>query len=126
MATHLGAPRELYHTQVAAHAKGMRTLNLPDGSSVYVNANTRVRGEIHAHAGVGIYIHAAAIGQVERAHAFGVGCDLGVIQLTGRAEVGGHHRAQQRGRHGQGWAPHRRFAFGQCRGLVQLLQLGQV
>jgi transmembrane sensor len=44
MATHLGAPRELYHTQVAAHAKGMRTLNLPDGSSVYVNANTRVRG----------------------------------------------------------------------------------
>jgi transmembrane sensor len=49
MAPHLGAPRELYHTQVAAHAKGMRTLNLPDGSSVYVNANTRVRVDFTAH-----------------------------------------------------------------------------
>ncbi|MEB2646364.1 FecR domain-containing protein [Pseudomonas canadensis] len=49
MATHIGAPRELYHTQVAAHAKGMRTLNLPDGSTLYVNANTRVRVEFTAY-----------------------------------------------------------------------------
>ena len=49
MATPIGAPRELYHTQVAAHAKGMRTLNLPDGSTLYVNANTRVRVEFTAY-----------------------------------------------------------------------------
>ncbi|RQO57598.1 FecR domain-containing protein [Pseudomonas sp. KBW05] len=49
MATHIGAPRELYHTQVAAHAKGMHTLNLPDGSTLYVNANTRVRVEFTAY-----------------------------------------------------------------------------
>src|SRR3989344_935909 len=45
LTTPLGAPRELYHTQVAAHAKGMRTLNLPDGSRLYVNANTRLRAD---------------------------------------------------------------------------------
>ncbi len=49
MATHLGAPRELYHTQVAAQAKGTRTLNLPDGSTLYVNANTRLRVDFSAH-----------------------------------------------------------------------------
>ncbi|QHD05788.1 FecR family protein [Pseudomonas sp. R76] len=49
LATHIGAPRELYHSQIAAHAKGMRTLNLPDGSTLYVNANTRVRVEFSAH-----------------------------------------------------------------------------
>ncbi|MFL1419107.1 FecR family protein [Pseudomonas fildesensis] len=49
LATHIGAPRELYHTQVAAHAKGMRMLNLPDGSTVYVNANTRLRVDFTAH-----------------------------------------------------------------------------
>ncbi|CRM46370.1 MULTISPECIES: FecR family protein [Pseudomonas] len=49
LATHIGAPRELYHTQVTAHAKGMRTLNLPDGSTLYVNANTRVRVDFTAH-----------------------------------------------------------------------------
>lgn len=49
MTTPIGAPRELYHTQVAAHAKGMRTLNLPDGSTLYVNANTRVRVDFTAH-----------------------------------------------------------------------------
>lgn len=49
LATHIGAPRELYHTQVAAHAKGMRTLNLPDGSTLYVNANTRIRVDFSAH-----------------------------------------------------------------------------
>lgn len=49
LAPHLGAPRELYHSQVAAHAKGMRTLNLPDGSTLYVNANTRLRVDFTAH-----------------------------------------------------------------------------
>ncbi|MCS4310516.1 MULTISPECIES: FecR family protein [unclassified Pseudomonas] len=49
LASHLGAPRELYHSQVAAHAKGMRTLNLPDGTTLYVNANTRLRVDFSAH-----------------------------------------------------------------------------
>ena len=43
LTTNVGAPRTLYHAQVAAHSKGMRTLNLPDGSTLYVNANTRLR-----------------------------------------------------------------------------------
>jgi len=49
LATHIGAPRELYHSQVAAHAKGMRTFNLPDGSTLYVNANTQLRVDFNAH-----------------------------------------------------------------------------
>ena len=49
LATSLGAPRELYHSQVATHAKGMRTLNLPDGSTLYVNANTHIRVDFSAH-----------------------------------------------------------------------------
>ncbi|KRP46199.1 FecR family protein [Pseudomonas libanensis] len=49
LATPLGAPRELYHTQIATQAKGMRMLNLPDGSSLYVNANTRIRVDFNAH-----------------------------------------------------------------------------
>jgi len=49
LASNLGAPRELFHTQVAAHAKGMRTLHLPDGSTLYVNANTRLRVDFNSH-----------------------------------------------------------------------------
>lgn len=49
LVTPIGAPRELYHSQVAAHAKGMRTLNLPDGSTLYVNANTRLRVDFSAY-----------------------------------------------------------------------------
>lgn len=49
LATPLGAPRELYHTQIATQAKGMRMLNLPDGSTLYVNANTRIRVDFNAH-----------------------------------------------------------------------------
>lgn len=49
MTSHIGAPRELYHSQIAAHAKGMRTLHLPDGSTLYVNANTRLRVDFTAH-----------------------------------------------------------------------------
>lgn len=48
MATQLGAPRELYHLQVSAQAKGARTLSLPDGSTLYVNANTRLRVDFSA------------------------------------------------------------------------------
>lgn len=49
LATPIGAPRALYHTHVAGHAKGMRTLELPDGSTLYVNANTRVRLDFTAY-----------------------------------------------------------------------------
>ena len=85
-----------------------------------------VRGEIHAQAGMGVHIQRAAVGQVQCAHALDVGGHLGVIQLAGRTHGGGQHRTQQRGGHGQGWAPHRRFALGQRHGFIQLLQLGQV
>lgn len=49
LSTQIGAPRASYHTQVAALAKGMRTLALPDGSTLYVNANTRLRVDFTAH-----------------------------------------------------------------------------
>ncbi|AVE07658.1 iron dicitrate transport regulator FecR [Pseudomonas palleroniana] len=49
MTSHIGTPRELYHSQVAAHAKGMRTLHLPDGSTLYVNANTRLQVDFTAY-----------------------------------------------------------------------------
>ena len=49
LAPHLGAPREPYHAQVAGHAKGTRTLHLPDGSTLYVNANTRIHVDFTAH-----------------------------------------------------------------------------
>ena len=49
LASNLGAPRGLYHTEVAAQAKGMRTLDLPDGSTLYVNASTRLRVDFDAH-----------------------------------------------------------------------------
>ncbi len=49
LASSIGAPREPYHSQIAAHAKGMRTLSLPDGSTLYVNANTRLRIDFSAH-----------------------------------------------------------------------------
>ncbi|AMB85951.1 iron dicitrate transport regulator FecR [Pseudomonas agarici] len=39
----LGASNTPYRHQVAAHAEGTRTLKLPDGSTLYVNANTRLR-----------------------------------------------------------------------------------
>ncbi|WP_256351528.1 FecR family protein, partial [Pseudomonas gingeri] len=43
LTTSLGAPNTPYRHQVAAHAEGTRTLKLPDGSTLYVNANTRLR-----------------------------------------------------------------------------------
>ncbi|QLG91724.1 FecR domain-containing protein [Pseudomonas yamanorum] len=49
LASNIGTPRTLFHTQVAAHHKGIRTLHLPDGSTLYVNANTRLRVDFNAH-----------------------------------------------------------------------------
>lgn len=39
----LGLPHGVYQQQIAAQTKGARTFNLPDGSTLSVNANTRVR-----------------------------------------------------------------------------------
>ena len=49
LATNIGAPRALFHSQIAGHAKGMRTLALPDGSTLYVNANTHLRVDFSVH-----------------------------------------------------------------------------
>ncbi|WP_339529117.1 FecR family protein [Pseudomonas mucidolens] len=49
LSNNLGAPRGLYHTDVAAQGKGMRSLNLPDGSTLYINANTRLRVDFNAY-----------------------------------------------------------------------------
>lgn len=43
LTTNVGAPNSAYRHQVAAHAEGTRTLKLPDGSTLYVNAHTRLR-----------------------------------------------------------------------------------
>ncbi|NWD73846.1 FecR domain-containing protein [Pseudomonas gingeri] len=43
LTANLGAPNTPYRHQVAAHAQGTRTLKLPDGSTLSINANTRVR-----------------------------------------------------------------------------------
>lgn len=66
LASNLGAPRATLQQQVAAQAKGMRTLHLPDGSTLYVNANTRLRLDfdsqrrvVHLDQGQ-VYIEAAA------------------------------------------------------------------
>lgn len=48
LASNLGAPRGLYQSDIAAQGKGMRTLALPDGSTLYVNANTRLRIDFRA------------------------------------------------------------------------------
>ena len=48
LSPYIGAPLETYHTQVEAQAKGMRTLTLPDGSTLYVNANTGLRVDFTA------------------------------------------------------------------------------
>ncbi|RON55103.1 FecR family protein [Pseudomonas frederiksbergensis] len=43
LAFNLGTPHGVYQQQIAAQAKGSRTFNLPDGSTLSVNANTRLR-----------------------------------------------------------------------------------
>ncbi|WP_438300936.1 FecR family protein [Pseudomonas sp. NMS19W] len=43
MATPVGTPHAVYRQQVTAQAKGQRTFELPDGSTLSVNANTQLR-----------------------------------------------------------------------------------
>jgi len=43
LSSNVGAPNSPYRHLVAAHAEGTRTLKLPDGSTLYINANTRLR-----------------------------------------------------------------------------------
>lgn len=43
LAFNLGTSHEVYQQQIAAQATGARTFDLPDGSTLSVNANTRVR-----------------------------------------------------------------------------------
>lgn len=45
LAFSLGTPHGVYQQQIAAQAQGARTFNLPDGSTLSVNANTRLRIE---------------------------------------------------------------------------------
>lgn len=49
LAMNVGAPHNLYHQQVAAQAQGSREMQLPDGSSLFVNANTRLKIDFTAH-----------------------------------------------------------------------------
>ncbi|WDH36730.1 FecR family protein [Pseudomonas chlororaphis] len=43
LAIELGAPPTIHSQRIAAQSTGMRSFNLPDGSTLYVNANTRLR-----------------------------------------------------------------------------------
>jgi transmembrane sensor len=45
----LGAPLNLYKHQVAAQGQGSRQMRLPDGSTLFVNANTRLSIDFSAH-----------------------------------------------------------------------------
>ncbi len=44
----LGAPQTLYKQQIAAQTKGIRQVQLPDGSTLFVNANTRLKIDFSA------------------------------------------------------------------------------
>jgi transmembrane sensor len=48
LALNLGTPQTSYSQQVAAQEKGARTFKLPDGSTLYVNANTQVNVDFSA------------------------------------------------------------------------------
>lgn len=48
LALNLGTPQAPYSQQVAAQEKGARTFKLPDGSTLYVNANTQVSVDFSA------------------------------------------------------------------------------
>ncbi|WP_426246523.1 FecR family protein [Pseudomonas sp. TWR3-1-1] len=48
-ALNLGTPVALHQQHIATQAKGARTLTLPDGSTLYVNANTQLRINFSAH-----------------------------------------------------------------------------
>jgi transmembrane sensor len=49
LATHLGTSHEVYQQQISAQAKGMRSFELPDGSTLSVNANTQLRVDFDSH-----------------------------------------------------------------------------
>lgn len=49
LATSLGTPHEVYRQQIAAQAKGQRIFELPDGSTLSVNANTQLRVDFDSH-----------------------------------------------------------------------------
>ncbi|MEK1941450.1 MAG: DUF4880 domain-containing protein, partial [Pseudomonas sp.] len=44
----LGAPLTLYKQQIAAQSQGSRKMPLPDGSTLFVNANTRLKIDFSA------------------------------------------------------------------------------
>ncbi|AJO77040.1 MULTISPECIES: FecR family protein [Pseudomonas] len=49
LAIELGAPPALHWQTIAAQEQGMRRFDLPDGSTLYVNANTDLRIDFSAH-----------------------------------------------------------------------------
>ena len=49
LATHLGTPHEVYQQQITAQSKGMHSVELPDGSTLSVNANTQLRIDFDSH-----------------------------------------------------------------------------
>ncbi|MFJ2320092.1 FecR family protein [Pseudomonas sp. NPDC087817] len=49
LATQLGTSYGVFQQQIAAQSKGMRTVELPDGSTLSVNANTQLRVDFDSH-----------------------------------------------------------------------------
>ncbi|BBP69367.1 sensor [Pseudomonas sp. Seg1] len=49
LATQLGTSYGVFQQQIAAQSKGMRTVELPDGSTLSVNANTQLRVDYDSH-----------------------------------------------------------------------------
>lgn len=49
LAANLGTPQAPYRQQIAAQEQGARAFKLPDGSTLYVNANTQVSVDFSAH-----------------------------------------------------------------------------
>lgn len=49
LAMTLGAPHTVFSQHIAAQAKGVRDVQLPDGSTLFVNANTRLSIDFTAH-----------------------------------------------------------------------------
>ena len=49
LALNIGTPVVLHRQHITTHAQGAKTLTLPDGSTLYVNANTQLRINFSAH-----------------------------------------------------------------------------
>lgn len=49
LATHAGSPSRVWQQQIVAQSKGTQTVDLPDGSTLTVNANTRLRIDFTSH-----------------------------------------------------------------------------